>query len=420
MTWKQKTALFLGSQALSLFGTALVQYALMWHVTLATKSGWLMTIYILCGFVPAFLVSPFAGVWADRMDRKRLIILSDGSIAVVTLLLALALRSGQNVLWLIMITAGVRAVGQAIQQPAVGALLPQFVPADQLARVNGIQSTVQSATFFGAPMLAGFLMSVWPLEYVFLLDVGTAAVAIALLAAFLKVPPHEKAGVPQSVSYFADMRLGFDYIRAHRFLVPYFSFVAVLLVLVAPAAFLTPLQVVRTYGSDVWRLTAIEMAFSVGMMTGGAIMAWWGGFTNRIHTMVLSSAIMAVCTALLGLMPNFWAYLVPMGVFGVALPLYNAGATVLLQEHVEPDYLGRVFSIFTMLQTAMMPLGMLVFGPMSEYVRIETLLIITGVAMGAQLLWVMNDRTLIEAGVPVKRPTAVEADGKPEIGAGSA
>lgn len=145
------------------------------------------------------------------------------------------------------------------------------------------------------------------------------------------------------------------------------------------------------------------------MMTGGAIMAWWGGFTNRIHTMVLSSAIMAVCTSLLGLMPNFWAYLVPMGIFGVALPLYNAGATVLLQEHVEPDYLGRVFSIFTMLQTAMMPLGMLVFGPMSEYVRIETLLIVTGIAMGAQLLWVMNDRTLIAAGVPVVRPAEAEA-----------
>ena len=199
------------------------------------------------------------------------------------------------------------------------------------------------------------------------------------------------------------MRQGFSYIRTHRFLVPYFSFVAVLLVLVAPAAFLTPLQVVRTFGSDVWRLTAIEMAFSVGMMSGGAFVAWWGGFTNRIHTMVLASAIMAVCTALLGVMPNFWAYLVPMGVFGVALPLYNTGATVLLQEHVEPDFLGRVFSIFTMLQTAMMPLGMLVFGPMSEFVRIEVLLIVTGIAMGAQLLWVMNDRTLIQAGVPVEQ-----------------
>lgn len=404
MTWKQKTALFLGSQALSLFGTALVQYALMWHVTLATKSGWLMTVYILCGFVPAFIVSPFAGVWADRMDRKRLTILSDGGIAVVTLLLALAAHSGQNVLWLVMITAAVRAVGQAIQQPAVGALLPQFVPADQLARVNGIQSTIQSATFFGAPVLAGLLMTVWPLEYIFLIDVSTAAVAIALLAFFLHVPPHEKAGQPQTVSYFDDMRQGFSYIRTHRFLVPYFSFVAVLLVLVAPAAFLTPLQVVRTFGSEVWRLTAIEMAFSVGMMSGGAFMAWWGGFTNRIHTMVLASAIMAVCTALLGVMPNFWAYLVPMGIFGIALPLYNTGATVLLQEHVEPDFLGRVFSIFTMLQTAMMPLGMLVFGPMSEFVRIEVLLIVTGIAMGAQLLWVMNDRTLIQAGAPVEQP----------------
>lgn len=109
MSWKRTTAIFLTSQALSLFGTALVQYALMWHVTLTTKSGVLMTVYILCGFVPAFLVSPFAGVWADRLDRKRLLMISDGSIALVTLLLALVLQTGGQSLTLIMITAAVRA-----------------------------------------------------------------------------------------------------------------------------------------------------------------------------------------------------------------------------------------------------------------------------------------------------------------------
>lgn len=400
MSWKRTAAILLTSQALSLFGTALVQYALMWHVTLTTKSGVLMTVYILCGFVPAFLVSPFAGVWADRLDRKRLLMISDGSIALVTLLLALVLQTGGQSLTLIMITAAVRAVGQAIQMPAVGAFLPQFVPADQLTRVNGISSTIQSATFFGAPVLAGFLMSVWPLQWVFLLDVCTAVVAIALLAFLVHVPPHERAAGPVTVSYFDDLRAGFSYIRGHAFFVAYFLFVGVLLVLIAPAAFLTPLQVTRSFGSEVWRLTAIEMVFSVGMMIGGAVISSWGGFSNRVHTMFLATAIMGTCTLLLGFMPNFWVYLVPMGVFGVALPFYNTAAMVLVQEQSEPEMLGRVMGVFSMLQTSMMPLGMLLFGPLAEVVRIEWLLVGTGAAILAQLAWVSRDRTLVQGGLP--------------------
>ena len=404
MSWKRTTAVFLTSQTLSLFGTALVQYALMWHVTLTTKSGVLMTVYILCGFIPAFLVSPFAGVWADRLDRKRLLMLSDGSIAVVTLLLALVLQTGGQSLALIMVTAAVRAVGQAIQMPAVGAFLPQFVPADQLTRVNGISSTIQSATFFGAPVLAGFLMSVWPLQWVFLLDVVTAVVAITLLAFFVHVPPHERAAGPVDVSYFDDLRAGFAYIRGHAFFMAYFLFVGVLLVLIAPAAFLTPLQVTRSFGSEVWRLTAIEMVFSVGMMIGGAIIASWGGFANRVYTMFLATAIMGACTLLLGFMPNFWVYLVPMGVFGIGLPFYNTAAMVLVQEQAEPEMLGRVMGVFSMLQTSMMPLGMLLFGPLAEVVRIEWLLVGTGATILAQLAWVSRNHTLVQGGLP--RPAA--------------
>lgn len=243
-------------------------------------------------------------------------------------------------------------------------------------------------------------MSVWPLQWVFLLDVCTAVVAIALLAFLVHVPPHERAAGPVTVSYFDDLRAGFSYIRGHAFFVAYFLFVGVLLVLIAPAAFLTPLQVTRSFGSEVWRLTAIEMVFSVGMMIGGAVISSWGGFSNRVHTMFLATAIMGTCTLLLGFMPNFWVYLVPMGVFGVALPFYNTAAMVLVQEQSEPEMLGRVMGVFSMLQTSMMPLGMLLFGPLAEVVRIEWLLVGTGAAILAQLAWVSRDRTLVQGGLP--------------------
>jgi MFS family permease len=97
-TWKTQTVVFFSSQVLSNLGTSLVQYALLWYVTLRTGSGVMMTLYTVCGFVPTFLLSPFAGVWADRYDRRKLIMLSDALIALITLALALAFLAGEEAL----------------------------------------------------------------------------------------------------------------------------------------------------------------------------------------------------------------------------------------------------------------------------------------------------------------------------------
>ena len=413
--WKRDAMVFLGSQALSLLGSALVQYALLWHVTLQTRSGVMMTLYIVAGFLPTFLLSPFAGVWADRYDRRKLIVLADALIALVTLGLAVTFTLRGTELWLFFLAAGIRSVGAAIQQPAVGALLPQLVPEDQLMRVNGIQGTLMSANMLGAPALAGFLMSVAPLQVLFLIDVVTAALAI-LLMMLLRVKARPPAAPAEGRSQLHEIADGFRYIRDHAHLVPFFCYLGFILVLITPAAFLTPLQTARSFGTEVWRLTAIEMVFSVGMMVGGAALATWGGFHNRMRTMVASNLVMGACTVGLGLVPFFWVYLVVMGVFGLALPLYNTPATVMLQEHVEPAFLGRVFGVMTMLSTSLMPLSMLLFGPLAEVVSIERLLQVTGalvVLLGLlaplhrRLMAFGERRTAATAGdTPTPTPTA--------------
>ncbi len=397
--WKQKTAVFLISQTFSLLGTSLVQYALLWFVTLDTKSGLMMSLYIVCGFVPTFLLSPFGGVWADRYNRKNLIMLSDGFTALVTLVLALAFMISGKSLWLILVAAALRAVGAAIQGPAVGAILPQFVPREHLTKVNGISGSIQAGVMLVSPIASGALITVWPLHLVFFIDVITAAIAIAALLFFLKVSPHAKARGPQKTAYFSDMVLGFRYIKEHRLLMFFFGFLGVFLFLLTPAALLTPLQVVRTFGSDVWRLTAIEVVFSVGMMLGGGLISVWGGFKNRIFTLILSGLVMGLCTVGLGFSSVFWLYLVFMGFFGVALTFFNTPSAVFIQEHVEENFLGRIFSINTMLFTSIMPLGMLFFGPLAEVVRIELILVITGFLVLIQLLAIILNRRLIASGV---------------------
>lgn len=396
--WKKNIILFLASQTLSLFGSSLVQYAIMWYITIETQSGMMMTISIICGFLPTFFLSPFAGVWADRYNRKTLIILSDSIIAISTLILAILFFIGYDMLWMLFVVSAVRALGSAIQMPAVGAFLPQLVPEDKLTKVNATNGSIQSLVMLVAPMLSGALLTITTIETIFLIDVITATLAVLFLFLFLHVPAHAKAREKQEMSYFDDMREGVTYIKNHEYVKKIFLFCAFFFILAGPVAFLTPLQVTRSFGNDVWRLTAVEVTFSIGMMVGGIIMASWGGFKNKIHTMTLSSLMIGACTFALGVIPLFWIYLVFMGLVGVSMPFFNTPFTVLLQEKVEADFLGRVFGVLAMISSTMMPLGMLVFGPLSDTIKIEWLLIGTGFLMFIEGFFLLGNKVLLEAG----------------------
>ncbi|MEG6588448.1 MFS transporter [Paenibacillus barengoltzii] len=404
--WKRNISLFLSSQTISLFGSSLVQYAIMWYITLNTKSGIMMTLYIICGFIPTFLLSPVAGVWADRYNRKWLIMLSDGMIAFATLILALLFLMGYEEAWLLFVMAAIRALGSGVQTPAVGAILPQIVPTDQLTKVNGINGSIQAVIMFVSPIVSAALLTVATIETIFFIDVVTAAIAILTLLLYFRIPTHQRDSSQKATGYFSDLKEGLAYIGRQAYLKSFFAFMAVFFVLMAPAAFLTPLQVTRTYGEEVWRLTAIEIAFSVGMMAGGGLIAAWGGFKNKVHTMTLATVLMGACTFLLGIVPVFWIYLAFMTLFGVAMPAFNTPTMTMIQEKVDESYLGRIFGVFSMISTSMMPIGMLIFGPIADAIAIEWLLIATGLLILILSIFLRRNQALLEAGKPTIQENA--------------
>lgn len=397
--WMKNIILFLASQTISLFGSSLVQYAIMWYITLETQSGIMMTVSIICGFLPSFFLSPFAGVWADRYNRKRLIILSDSLIAAATFILAVFFILGYDSIWMLFVVTTIRAIGSGIQSPAVNAFLPSLVPEDKLTKVNGVNGSIQAFVMLLSPMLSGALLSVATIEAIFFIDVVTALLAVVILLVFLREQEHTSSISNEPVSYFQDLKKGIDYINKNAYLKYFFLFSGCFFILAGPVAFLTPLQVARSFGDDVWRLTAIEVTFSIGMMAGGIIMASWGGFKNRVHTMTLSSFVMGACTFLLGIISFFGLYMFIMGVFGLAMPFFNTPSTVLLQEKAEEQYLGRVFGVFGMIASFMVPLSMLIFGPLSDIIKIEWMLMGTGIIMLLLSFFLIKNKTLVKAGI---------------------
>ena len=396
--WRRNIVLFLSSQTISLFGSMLVQYAITWYINLETKSGVMVTISILCGFLPTFLISPFAGVWADRYSRRRLIVVADLMIAASTFGLAILFLMGHNALWLLFVISAIRALGSGIQTPAVSAVLPQLVPADKLMKVNAANSSIQSLMALVSPMLAGALLAVANIEAIFFIDVCTAVVAVAVLLAFVRLPVHAKALTKQTAGYFSDMLVGLKYIRHHEFLRTFFLFVAVFFFLATPVAFLSALQVTRNFGEDVWRLAAVEVAFSIGMLAGSAAIAAWGGFKNKTHSLVLAGLGTGIFVFALGITQLFWLYLVFMAIVGVVWAFFNTPSMVLLQQEVGEDFLGRVFGVMGMITSTMLPLGMLVFGPLADIIDIGWLFIGTGAFTLVLGVCLWNNKTMIKAG----------------------
>jgi DHA3 family macrolide efflux protein-like MFS transporter len=374
--WKMKIIRFMIAQTVSLLGSSLVQYAIVWYITLSTSSGAMLTISTVCGFAPQILISLFAGVWIDRYSRKKIIMLSDGAIAVSTLILAILFLYGYKNIWILFGILIVRSAGTGIQTPAVNALIPQLVPTEHLMKINGINSTMMSLIMFLSPALSGALLSAFPLESTLLIDVITAIIGISITSTIL-VPAYRKAE-SSGKSGLSDIKMGFVYLKKNLFVRRLLLFQLLVLFLISPAAFLTPLMVSRTFGAEVWRLTASEMTYSAGTILGGILITIWGGFKNRMKTAILAGTGYGILMIALGLSPVFMVYLVFNLLIGITSPCYSSPITVLIQENAEPSMHGRVFALLQIASSCALPLGMVFFGPLADKVHIQSLLIAAG------------------------------------------
>jgi len=377
--WRRNVAIFLTSQTVSLFGSMLVQYAIMWYLTLETKSGLVLALGAAFGFLPQAIVSIFGGVWADRLNRKTLIIIADSCIAASTLVLALVMLAGMDDLWIIFLALAIRSTGAGIQMPAVSAMIPQIVPTDKLMRVNGINGSIQSGMALLAPAVAGVVYGMSSIIPIFFIDVVTAVIGILLLL-LVPVPTLRKAAGEQT-GYFDDLVDGVRYIAHHAFVRWLLVLFAVVFLLTVAPSYLTPLMIARSFGDEVWMLTVNELAFSIGMVLGGIVIAVWGGTKNRVAMIVMSSVLFGVLSIALGLSTNLWIFFAFMFLVGLAVPFFSTPSMTLLQETVEPERQGRVFGFVGIVMAVAMPIGMVVFGPLADQFSVESLLIVAGVIM---------------------------------------
>lgn len=414
---------FLSGQAISLFGSMMVQYALTWHLAIDSNSNWVFAIAIVCGMLPQMTVALISGVWADRYSRKTLIILADAGIALATLGLFFIVKGGIEGYAPFFVIMAIRSLGSGVQTPAVSALIPQLVPEDKLMRFNSINGMIQSMVMLLSPIAGAAVLASSPLTTVLLIDVATAALAIGILLP-IRVPALVRTLGNASVGALNDFKTGLRYVREHFFVKRLSLYYIISSIFLVPAAAFNVLFVTRAYqgaymnadtlsrlGAWVARffdaqegylylfLMSNEAAFFAGSIAGGILLAAMGGFKNRLMTLSLGCVTFGVMTCLMGFAPAFYVYLILMVFTGITMPMFNTPVMVLLQEKVEGDMLGRVFGLIQIVPQFAMMLTSLLIGILGERFSLGAFMSVFGFLMAIGGVLMLFDRRFMKEGL---------------------
>lgn len=370
-------------QAFSLFGSSLVQFALVWYLTQETGSATILATASLFAMLPQILLGPIAGTIVDRGNRRIIMISSDALIAISTLFLAYLFWAGLTEIWHIYLILAIRSAGGAFHYPAMAASTSLMVPEKHLSRVAGANQTLQGLISIVAPPVGALLVAVLPNQQILMIDVLTALMGITPLLFFaIPQPPRKEisAAIPQN-SFLQDLIAGFKYMTAWPGLLILGLMAALLNFLMAPTSALTPLLVTKYFKLGALELGSLDSYFGVGMILGGITLSMWGGFKKKIVTsltgiFLFSFAILAIAAAPAD---KFWIMIVAMAVLGFMMPIVNGPIHALFQSVVEPDMQGRVLSLVGSVAQAMMPIGFLIAGPITDASGYQTWFWVAGI-----------------------------------------
>lgn len=420
-------------QALSLVGSSVAQFALVWWVTTLTGSATVLATATMVAVLPGVLLGPIAGAYVDRWNRRMVLIVADGVVAAAALALAYLFWSGSMQVWHLYVVMAVRAIGGSFHWPAMQASTTLMVPQKHLSRIAGLNQTLNGVMSIAGPPLGALLLAMMPLYGIMLIDVGTAALAILPLL-FVQIPQPERSArvVADAVegkkrSIWTDVAEGLRYVWSWPGLFMILIAAMIINFVMAPASSLMPLLVTKHFGGDALQLGTLESAWGMGVIAGGLFLSAWGGFRRRIYTTLVGVVLMGAGIIVTGMAPStmFWLAVVGNAIAGFMNPITNGPLFAVLQATVAPDYQGRVFTVVNSLASAMMPLSLAVAGPLADWLGIRAWYVIGGlscVAMGVVARFVpaivnleenhRGQRAVEQALVPaVVEVTATDVDG---------
>jgi DHA3 family macrolide efflux protein-like MFS transporter len=387
-------------QIISILGSGIVQFAIIWWLTEESGSTFVLALATFVGLVPMVIIGPFSGVLADRWNRKKILLSTDFLQAIATIGLIVLFWMNIVEIWHVLLLIAIRGAFQAFQMPASISIVPQMVPKNQISRINGLGQIFNNFIFILSPVLGAIILEASSISVILWIDVVTFLIAVFTLI-LVTIPPVIKRSVEgidtKAPSFKTQFFETFDYLKTHGWLPLIIGF-TIGNILINPLFSILPLFIKEVHLGG-----ALELAFVVGIFQAGSLIgAVIISVTNFTPKVII--IVEFVFLAFLGLLA---ISLAPVGVFeimavgglviGFSIAFIDVGIITLLQIHIPQELQGRIFSVtFTLVKSAL-PIALLFIGGIAEFIDLEIIYIVSpllGILLVGYLVFVANISSL--------------------------
>ena len=403
-------------QLISLLGSSIVQFAIIWWITITTESEFMLAISFFLGFAPTVFLIPIAGVFVDRWSRKKIIATVDFLQALVTVLLiylfTIGLESGILVIWVLVIIT-LRAIFQAFHNPAVEAIIPLLIPKDKLSRMNGLNYFFMGVILLTGPVIGALLLEIWFIWEVMWLDAITFLFAV-IPTIFISIPSIKTKKLPSEKPKFREeFSEGFVFIKNKEGLLALLTVFTAANFFINPMFVLLPMYVKYNHLGGATHLAFLMAVQQAGIIAASIFMSTWRGFKNNANGVAIGLFAMYLGFLICTIAPTGSFLVIALGtvIMGFALPVANIASQTIWQKIVPPEKMGRVMSVRTSIAQSSGPISIILSGIIAELFGIITVFFLA-VSLGLFFLaysWFMTgfrnvERTAVPSEIAMETP----------------
>jgi MFS family permease len=330
-------------QLISCIGSGLTAFALAVYVYSLTGTAASVSLVTLCAFLPSVLLAPIGGVFADRFDRRLMMILGDLFSAAGLVYMLVVILNGEIILWQICLGVSISSIFVALMEPAYKATVTDLLSIEQYARASGMVQIAGSAKYLISPVIAGLLLRIADIKLILSIDIATFFITISAALWVMRSLRNTVTKDRSQQNFLQDMKEGLRTILTNKG-------VTVLILLISMVTFfvgilqtlLTPMMLNIANASTLGTVLTLS---STGMLLGSMVIGIVNINKNYTNMVAISLAVGGLFFALMGVSTSTFFITAAGFLFFTALPFVNTGAEVLIRRSIPDDRQGRAWGL---------------------------------------------------------------------------
>lgn len=413
----KKFLMIWSGELISSIGSGMTAFALSVYVYQTTGSATYVSLITLLAYLPTVLLSPLGGVFADRYDRRLLMIIGDLFSGLGLAYVLWNIQTGSDSMLPICIGVTFNAVFVALLEPSFRATITELLTEEEYARASGMVQIAGNAKFLISPALAGILLAVADIRLILLIDIGTFLITVTTVAIVRK--SVGKAVKTERQSIGREMRLGFAEInksKGIRTLIILMSFVCFFVGILQT---LTSPMVLAVSNAET--VGIMESLCAVGMLLGSVFIGILGIKKNFSTVLCVAGILSGIFIALTGVNKSIFVTGAGIFLFFLALPFMNTSADVLIRKNIPNELQGRVWGIISLLSQTGTVLAYALSGVLADFVFEPLLsdngvlsdsigaLIGTGTGRGIGFMLILSGICIIPAAFAIGRSRSIRS-----------